>query len=139
MFTRLEVSDVACPAQTAVAAPVQVPLTWQGGIVQGISIVIPDGHSGLTGIALGFGGNAVLPYKQPAFISGNDEVIPLAYRDNNPGVEWAVFLCNLDLQAHTWQVRFQLNEIVATVPPVKSVIIPTADILAAGATLLGGP
>ena len=88
-----------------------MPLGFQGGILLRFYIVIPDGHSGLTGIALGYGHRAVIPYTAGAYFSGNDEVFAMDWIDSVPGVAWSAFLCNNDLQSHSWEVRFEYNEI----------------------------
>ena len=88
--------------------------------VSRVTIVIPDGHSGLTGIALAFGHQPVIPYNKGAFISGNDEIIPYDLSDAYPaGVSWSCFLCNLDTGPHTWETRWELN------------LLPTSQLAAA--------
>lgn len=139
MATRLEVADVTCPASTAATAPQEVALGFPGGILRRLTIVIPDGHAGLTGIALGYAHNPTMPASKGAFISGNDEVLHYDYVDQQPGVAWSAFLCNLDTQPHTWEVRFELDEVSAPAPSVSNTPIPVTDLEAATAALLAGP
>jgi hypothetical protein len=138
MPSRLETSDITCPPSTTVIAPLEIALTWPAGIVRRITVVIPDGHSGLTGIALGYGHTPILPSSPGAFLSGNDEVMSFEYLDDIPGVKWQAFVCNLDLQLHTWQVRFELDEIGDTTPAVPAQLVTPQDIMDAGTAILSG-
>lgn len=106
-------------------------MPWQGGTVRRIVIVIPDGHAGLTGIALGYGHNAVIPRTGRNYYSGNDRVVQFDYADTNSGVAWSAFLCNLDLQAHAWEVDFELDETPDAGGISSPSFIAPADILAA--------
>lgn len=117
---RFEIADITCPASTASTAPLEVALNFITGILIKFWIVIPDGHSGLTGIALGYAHQPIIPYKQPAFFSGNDEVIPVEWEDEVPGVAWSAFLCNNDLISHSWEVRFQYREVAVTATPTNT-------------------
>ena len=138
MPDRQEVAQVTCPANTLATAPVEVPLPWIGGIVRRIEIVIPDGHAGLTGIALGYAHQQTIPRTGNTFYSGNDDRIPMDINDKVPGVAWSAFLCNLDLQAHSWEVRFELDEIVQASTTLAPSFIAPADLLAAAQSAVSG-
>jgi len=110
-----------------------------GGTIRKIRIVIPAGHAGLTGIALGYGGNAIVPRSTGAFYSGDDRIVDIDFTDNVPDVPWSAFLYNLDtLNTHSWEVDFDLddssNDLTATAPAV----ISPAAIVAAGTAAMGG-
>lgn len=137
MPTRFESAEVTCGPQITVANPTEVVLPFAGGILRHFEIVIPAGHSGLTGISLGFGHRGVIPYGTLAFYSGDDDIIRRDYGDSNPGVPWSAFLVNGDLQLHAWEVRMDFDEIPNVGPVVNTPIAP-ADILAAGAQALAG-
>lgn len=138
MYDRDEVVDVTCAESVAPSAYVEVPLNFTVGILVGFQIVIPDGHSGLTGIALGYGHQPTVPWTAGAFFSGNDEVITRYVRDKVPGVPWSAFLCNQDLQAHSWEVRFMYDELDATAILNTVTAISAADIYAAASTTVNG-
>lgn len=138
MAARLETQNVTCAASITAANPTEIALTWPPGIVRRITIVIPDGHSGLTGIALGYGHEAIMPNSVGAFISGNDETLHYDITDQVPGVQWEAFVCNVDLQAHSWQIRFELDELVAEGPAPSPAILPVSVINQTGAALLSG-
>lgn len=139
MPTRFEQATVTCGAGVVATAPTQVQFPFAGGILRVIRIVIPDGHAGLTGIALGYGGNAVVPFGNAAFYSGNDREIVLDYNDKVPGVQWAAFVCNLDLQSHSWEVDMDFDDIGATNSTASIAPIAASTIVAAGTAAMNGP
>lgn len=133
MPDRVNVADVTCPASTPATAPVEVFLVqFPPGIPRKITIVIPAGHSGMTGIALGYGHQPVIPDNAGAFISGDDDVVHLELTSYPAGPQWSAFLCNNDLEPHSWQVRFEFDEIKGVVPDVEIVPVPATDIASAG-------
>ena len=125
--------NVTCPANISVANPVEVALPTPPQVLQAVSIVIPDGHAGLTGIAIGYGHTPVHPDNIGGFISGNGETVPFEVEGDPGGVPWSAFLINNDLTSHSWQVRLSMSD----VPTAKAITPPTplapAAILAAGA------
>lgn len=138
IFDRLECAIVTCPANTAVTAPLESQFTFPTGIVRHVWIVIPAGHAGLTGIALGYGHTPVVPYSNGGFVSGDDEVLDFDWRDRVPGARWAAFMVNVDAIAHTWQVRFGMDELTPLAGEFASGQISAAAIENAASQLLGG-
>lgn len=139
MPDRVEVQNVTCPASTAPGSPLETAIAHVVAcIVVRVTIRIPTGHAGLTGIALGYGHNAVLPRGAGAYISGDDEVIVYDLTNYDPGPQWQAFTINTDTQSHSWQLRFEVDEIqtgqrtFATPLPLDA-----ADINAAGTALIG--
>jgi hypothetical protein len=101
-----------------------------------VRIVIPAGHSGITGIALGYGHQNTIPRGNGAFYSGDDDDIRLDIIDNVPGVQWSAFLCNGDIIAHVWEVDLEFDELVETgVSPSVTQLSP-ADIVNAGVDVM---
>lgn len=138
MPDRVEVQDISCPASTTAANPLIVTLTNVVACdVQRLTIRIPPGHSGLTGIAFGYGLTAILPRTSGAFISGDDEVIVYDMSNYIDGPQWYAFLCNLDLQSHAWEVRFEVNELTEANANSAGSVIPVADLYAAGTATVG--
>lgn len=95
-----------------VSAPTVTPMIPAGAwVVDKVSIVIPAGHAGLTGIQLWYGGGPAIPYLSGWF-SGDDDVIPLELSDIFPqGVPWSVAMINSDVMAHSFQTRWELSYI----------------------------
>jgi hypothetical protein len=134
VYDREEIANVTCPASITITGPLEVALGFTPGILIGFEIVIPDGHSGLTDIALGYAHQPTVPWTPGGYFSGNDEVIRRFTRDKVPGVPWSTFLRNYDLQPHSWQVRFLYDELDYAAISVASTAISAADIYAAGST-----
>lgn len=108
-------------------------------VARKVSVTIPDGHAGTTGIAVAFGHNAVIPANTGAFISGNDHTFPFDLTGYPDGVQWSVLLCNNDLEPHVWQVLFE-GDNLPVAPGSKQPAPPSAaDVMAAATAALGGP
>lgn len=109
--TRVEVYDIVCQAGTPITAPVEVAMFDPGDFdVIGVTIVIPDGHAGTTGIALAIGHQRVLPRNPNSFISGNDEEPQYALKGYPRGAPWTVFVCNTDAIDHSWEIRWEFDD-----------------------------
>jgi hypothetical protein len=129
MPDRKEIFDISCPALQS--APLEIALPFKPGKPVSVTIIIPDGHAGLTGIALGFGHTAVIPNTRGGYISGNDERIVHDMSTEIPGPQWAAFCVNADRQAHVWEIRFELDEIGSTNLATGKLPIPVATIMSA--------
>lgn len=139
MPTRFESAVVTCPVTRPITNPIVVPLGFQGGVLQRIRILIPAGHAGLTGIALGYGGNPTVPNGVDAYYSGDDREIVLDYIDNVQGVSWSAFVCNLDGIGHSWEVDMEFNEVNVTNATTTIAPLSPADIINAGVVPSSGP
>lgn len=139
MPDRVETFDVTCAASVPPANAVEVPFAYAPGIPRRVTIVIPDGHAGLTGIALGYGHQPVLPRTSGRFISSNDEHISFDLTNYPGGPLWSAFVCNNDTQSHVWEVILELDEIPEPTPADITAPLPVSSILAAGTTALQGP
>lgn len=138
MTTRQESTVVTCDASVVTTNPTMVQLPFPGGILHVVRIVIPDGHAGLTGIALGFGNTPIIPITPGQFYSGNDRIVTIDYVDNVPGTNWQAFMCNLDTIPHSWEVDMDFDEVDVT--NTSSLISPVSGtaIIAAGTAAMNG-
>lgn len=118
--------DVSCPANTPASAPVSVDVSFRASRVEWIQIVIPDGHSGLTGIALAQGHGQVLPATAGQFIEGNDEEPRFEFTDLLGNGNWQALLYNQDTIAQPWQIRFEV-----AIPQPAGIVGPAIDQAAA--------
>ncbi len=74
---RLRAVIVATPPGTLQAAPQQTVWNVGRGELARLEVVIPDGHVGLTGLAVVWGGRQLVPYEGDEWITGNDDTIAL--------------------------------------------------------------
>lgn len=96
-------------AGTAEATPTVVDAIPRGPYrVDRVTIVIPPGHCGLTGLQLWYGGNTAIPYDS-GWISGDNEVYTMEYSVKYPvGAAWQVAMLNNDVYEHHFQVRWEM-------------------------------
>jgi hypothetical protein len=136
---RVETFDVTCAASVAAADAVEVPFVYDPGIPRRVTIIIPDGHAGLTGIALGYGHQAIIPRTVGRFISSNDEHVAFDLTNYPGGPIWSAFVCNNDTQAHVWEIILELDEIPESTPADIVAPLPVSSIVDAGTLALQGP
>lgn len=110
-FSRVETFAATVPAMTPAATPEAAALSFNPGEVVGLGIVIPDGHHGLTGIAIAYGNVPVIPFAADSWIVGNDEPIEWPLHGLPDTGSFSAIMFNLDRFAHTFYLRFLINEI----------------------------
>ena len=105
MPARVYEGDLIVPAGTLAAAPVSAVLQMPQGTLAKITLVVPQGHCGLTGIRVTLAGTPIIPY------GGNPWLIANDYTDSweldqevNPG-QVALVGYNTDVYAHCFYVR----------------------------------
>lgn len=136
MPDRVEVQDVTAPASQATALEVALTNVVACQPVR-VEIRIPPGHAFKTGIALGYGHNAILPRAGAAYISGDDEQLFYDLTNYVPGPQWQAFLVNADTQSHTWEIRFEVDEILPNLSLAPSQPVQVPDIYEAAGQLVG--
>ena len=131
--------NVYCPALTLESAPVTALNIAAGNwTVDKVTIVIPAGHAGLTGIQLWYGGGPAIPYESGWF-SGDDDVIPIQPSNIFPaGVPWSVAMLNNDVIQHGWQTRWELSYLPSGTATSTPTVVTAADVYnAANLTAMG--
>lgn len=72
---RVRTVSITTPPNTPPSAPRETVWAVGRGVVDRLEVVIPDGHAGLTGLAVVWGARQVWPYEAGEWIIGNDEVV----------------------------------------------------------------
>ena len=67
--------SVTVPAGTLPTAPIQVPWSLADVNLDYIDIVVPDGHSGQTGVQILWAGTVIIPWSESAYLIANNEKI----------------------------------------------------------------
>ena len=107
MADRIETFHPSCAAGGASAAN----FTFNDGFVERLEVYIPRGHAGLTKILVTYGAFPVIPFQAAAWLTGDDKLYGFDI-DNFPSADqWGATLTNSDVYAHSWEVRFLINEI----------------------------
>lgn len=108
---RIEAFSILVPAGTTEAAPLEQALSFLEAELLELELIIPDGHSGLTGFALEHSGQQVIPATDGAWIIGNDERIEWPLAGYPTGQHWRARAYNLDAHDHTFHLRLLLAEL----------------------------
>lgn len=91
-------------------------------------IVIPKGHSGLTGIQLRVAGGQIYPLTRGQWFIGDDRTISQDVSQVLDSGAWQTYLYNTGIYSHSWQVKYSIIDTshVATpdeLAPIASPII----------------
>lgn len=117
MATRIEPADprVIIPAGATKANPTVVDLSFAPGVVEWFDIVIPSGHNGFTGIALGHNGNRVYP--RTGYLTANDHVFHWVLESRINSGSWQAFGYNTDGFQHSFYVYIGVLDPERLPPP----------------------
>ena len=118
---------VAVPAGTAISAPTSTSCAFAQATVQAIEIVIPDGHAGLTGLALAQAHQQIIPQNLGQWIISNDEKLTFPVEDYGNNGDWQAIAYNTDVYDHNFYLRFLCADIT---PPPAGLLNPATAALA---------
>lgn len=111
MADRVEHFTVTAAAGTTKAAPAEVAINFPPGEVERFDVIIPDGHAGLTGIALALAHQPIIPRTPGTFFVGNDDEITLPMENLPNAGSWSARVYNTDVFDHSWYLRVLVREI----------------------------
>lgn len=107
---RVEVFDITAPAGTLSTAPLEVATPIGIGNVIGLELVIPAGHRGTTGLYFAIAHGRAIPLTRGSWIKGNDDTLRWDLTEYLDAGSWSVFVYNTDIYAHSWQVRYLIDD-----------------------------
>ncbi|SRR6266700_6804288 len=119
MSTRFYLNAVTVAAGTAAAAPQGNPWTLENGKLEYITVRVPDGHAGLTGIRFKWSSAVVVPVSGDLFIVANGEVVTVPWDGEIAADALTVETYNSDVWPHTFYLRAAVSDLAA--PPAVSV------------------
>ncbi len=106
MLKRTFERRVTTPASTTQAAPQVTAWPMPRGTLIEVTVVIPTGHAGLTGVALRYAGEHVYPFEDDSWIEGDDEVIDTPLDFEVGGADVSILTYNTDdTYSHDFIVR----------------------------------
>lgn len=118
MSSYFYVTDFTVPAGTAIASPAVQVVTLDDKILDSIRFVIPDGHVGLTGVAVKSQGVNIAPYLQGTWLIANNEVVDFPYDALIAENQLQLWGYNLDVFPHTFHMRWVMSDIEPAGLPV---------------------
>lgn len=103
-------TTIAVPASTLPTAPQISAYDLGDVLLERLEVIIPDGHAGLTGIAVVYDGQGVVPWATtPVFLIGNGETptFDVDFRFGHPAQVWAY---NEGVYAHSFYLRATVRD-----------------------------
>jgi len=138
---RIYTTTFTVPAGTAIASPFVQAVTLDDATLDVVDVVIPDGHVGLTGLAITWGGTQIMPYIQGTWVTGNNDEIHWAYGAEITAGGLVLRGYNTDLYAHSFLLRWHVSALGKGSPVViespQSAAAPAGDTFASVAALTG--
>jgi hypothetical protein len=129
---RVYEAQFTVPAGTAIAAPVSQPVALEDANLDTVRVLVPDGHSGLTGLRITWGGTQILPINAGSWIISNDEIFDWPADEEVTASGLSLTGYNTDIYPHTFYLRFQISSRADS--PVAGVQSGQTDLAATAAT-----
>lgn len=104
-------ATVTTPAGTTPDLPQQTAFPLVDGTLTAVTILIPDGHAGLTGIRILQADQEIIPWSNDDWLVSNNEVIPISVNAPITAVGLTIETYNLDAFDHKHWVRAQVINI----------------------------
>ncbi len=120
------------PAGTPIAAPAVQPVVLSDANLDTVRVLVPDGHSGLTGLRITWAGTQIMPYNVGTWLISNDEIFDWPADDEITANGLSLAGYNLDIYPHTFYLRFQIG--TRHTSPVAGIQSGQSDLAATAAT-----
>ena len=122
---------ITTAASTTQASPQTTAWPMPRGTLLEVTVVIPDGHAGLTGVALQYAGEHVFPFEDDSWIEGNDETLDykLDFEVGGAAVDILTFNTD-DTYPHDHILRIEHRDPVVRIgAPVVPIFVAPADLV----------
>ena len=106
---------LAIPAGTAAVAPVTQAITLEDASLVDVELVIPPGHSGLTGVRVRMSNQQVLPWGSGSWIVADDYRRVFEVNSEIGRRTVSVQAYNTDIFPHTFDLRFHIRDLTSNV------------------------
>lgn len=127
MSDRIEVFQVTVQPNVASPGVVTSIALARPGKVVGISILVPDGHNGVTGLQLLQANQQIVPFTGGTFLVANDETLDFTINLPLDTQQWTAQAFNTGKYQHTFYIRLSINEI--TLPTASFLPTPSFNFL----------
>jgi hypothetical protein len=99
------------PAGTPIAAPVSVAVALEDNTLDRVSVTVPDGHNGLTGLRITWGGTQVLPFAAGTWVTANGQVIDQELGQEITAGGLVLTGYNTGIYPHSFHVLWHISEL----------------------------
>lgn len=113
-FDRVEPFVVLAAIGSTAAAPVEVATNFSAGFVVRIELTIPNGHNGLTGIAIAQARQRQFPDRAGAYITDNARTLAFPVDDPIGSGQWSAFVYNTSQVPHNFYLRYYVLDLART-------------------------
>lgn len=133
MSSRVYTTTHTVPAGTPISAPLVQAVVLDDITLDSVQILIPAGHSNLTGIAVTSNAAPVVPFNPGTYLSGNNESPTFPYGAEVGANQLQVSMFNNDIYPHTFWLRWQMSQQATSTVVIES---PQASTTPAAADVL---
>lgn len=102
---RLYQITVTTPAGTTPDSPQTDVWTLEDSILESLTILIPDGHSGLTGIRIAQAQQEIVPWGNDDWLVSNNEIINVSVNEQITKTGLDIITYNQDVFDHKFWIR----------------------------------
>lgn len=128
---RLYTTTVAVPAGTLQSAPFIQQLPLEDANLKRVTITVPDGHNGLTGIRVLWANQQIVPWGNNSYITANNRTIDVDFNDyiTVSGLTFQAF--NIDVFAHSFYCELTVTDTLsrqqlAQTPATATAVVSSA-------------
>lgn len=111
---RLYQLTVSTPANTAILTPQSTVWRLEDAKLVSVTFLIPDGHSGLTGVRLLQAGQEIVPYSNNDWLVSNNEKIEVSVNAEMTRTGLVVQTYNTDFFPHKHYLRALITDLQAS-------------------------
>jgi len=114
---RLYPFTVTTPASTAIGAPQSTPLPLEDARLVQVTIIVPDGHAGLTGIRLLQASQQIIPWSNLDYIIANNRIVTIPVDGEITGTGLVAVTYNSDVFIHNHYLEVLIRDLPLPVQP----------------------
>jgi hypothetical protein len=111
LVTRYVDASVTTPAGTAIASPQTTSVDLGAVVALSAQLIVPPGHSGLTGWRVVYSGTVILPFNLPAQWVIADSYMNEFVIDHEVDRTLQIITYNLGVYPHTHYCRFKVTNL----------------------------
>lgn len=122
MANRLYKLDFTVPANTPKTAPITTPFTLEDAILVSMTIVVPPGHVGLTGIRIVRSQQQVIPFGNLSFLVMDNEKLEIDLNEEIQRKALVASAFNTDIFPHTFYIRAVIADLGSSTSQQQSIL-----------------